>query len=585
MNDRQVLFTQMITELGAAAAGNWEDIQNLLSKFTDMHPKTTELNREEFIKLTAKGTAFITFEYGVDGVSIEITKYARALEVLLNENTEAAIHLIGGDFHPQADALLLPIWRQHKISGINGWAKWDKGKWFSALFLREMPEGSQTSDGVAVEIFKQAASIAERLGRYLTENHVSLLIPVNIASNPGNLALTLAVVIVSEALGLYVINSNHDFFWEGGMPANEIAPGEPAGIRDHFFRNASNRPFFALFESLYPWNGRKWIQVNINKLQSQRLIQQYGFAKEKVVGISTSVGNSLFRSYTQKDVRLARLRMGYIFSRGKPKIHSQPINIFIREIKNWMRNQTPVVISAHSGAVLDATSESLIYMLQPTRILARKRIEKDLHLIGALLQHTSFRESLEADESKQIALHITGPAPIEHKADLEIVLQAFSDVIESLPDSIASRIFLALSVGHEEHASFGENDFSRMRIEDLYHLATAVLFPSEVEGRGLPILEAAACGIPIICSRYNPQEVFAVVVGEGLSEKEQIHYTLFPEGDFTASFLDEAAGLLLNRELHENRIAHNKEAVRLRFSSSALREKFSRLLDQVRTFK
>ena len=70
---------------------------------------------------------------------------------------------------------------------------------------------SPESKNLAIEIFRQAVSIAKKLGKYLIDNQISLLVPVNIASNPGNVALTLGVVLVTELLGISVLNSNHDF--------------------------------------------------------------------------------------------------------------------------------------------------------------------------------------------------------------------------------------------------------------------------------------------------------------------------------------------------------------------------------------
>ena len=116
-------------------------------------------------------------------------------------------------------------------------------------------------------------------------------------------------------------------------------------------------------------------------------------------------------------------------------------------------------------------------------------------------------------------------------------------------------------------------------------MATVIVFPSEAEGRGLPIIESSACGVPIICSRYTPEEAFADVVGEGLSSEQQIHYTLFPEGDFSESTLDEVTNLLLHPELNQERNQHNKEAVRSRYRIAALRETFKELLDHLRRIK
>ena len=120
-----------------------------------------------------------------------------------------------------------------------------------------------------------------------------------------------------------------------------------------------------------------------------------------------------------------------------------------------------------------------------------------------------------------MVLHITGPTPIEHQADLEVVLKSFIDINSGLTDTVSERFFLAFSVGTEEHPCFSEKNFQRLCIEDIYHLANMVLFPSETEGRGLPIIESSAAGIPISCSRYQPEETFKGVVGEGLPEEQK----------------------------------------------------------------
>lgn len=576
--DKRKRYDQMMNTIEESAPSNWEDIGRILSMIEDSASGRSSISWHEYNRRMAKGVAFITFDYGIDGVSIEISKYAQALEDRLKGEGETEIHFIGGDFYPQADSVIKPAWHRFRIPGINGWSKWGKGKWFSGLFYEDMPAGSEAASRLAVEIFQQAVSISRRLGSYLAENDISLLIPVNIHSNPGNMALALAVALVSEGMGMYVINSNHDFYWEGGKPADERKPGEPPGVRDHFFRNASNNPFFTLLKRLYPWNGRYWLQVNINRLQSEKLAGKFGFSEEKVFELSTSVSDKFFEDYSDKDVQSARLRMSYILSDGQPIMHPVPVYTHLAILGEWMGNQKPCILSAREGLALDPTSGNLIYLLQPTRVVARKRIERDIHLLIALIGHPPFREIFENDEKLQILLQITGPTPIEHQSDLEKLLQAYIRMIESLPDQIADRLFLAFSVGNEEHPSYTANGFKRLTIEDIYRMATAVVFPSETEGRGLPIIEASASRIPLICSRYYPEEVFAGVVGEGLEDNKQILYTLFPEGDFNESFLDEVTELLLHPEKSQLRLEHNREAVRLRYSTRSLRETFENLL-------
>ena len=43
---------------------------------------------------------------------------------------------------------------------------------------------------------------------------------------------------------------------------------------------------------------------------------------------------------------------------------------------------------------------------------------------------------------------------------------------------------------------------------ELYRSADAFVFPSKVEGFGLPLLEAIACGVPTICTNISAQSMF-----------------------------------------------------------------------------
>ena len=48
-----------------------------------------------------------------------------------------------------------------------------------------------------------------------------------------------------------------------------------------------------------------------------------------------------------------------------------------------------------------------------------------------------------------------------------------------------------------------ENPASQL-LEALYSLAVALLYPSRFEGFGWPVIEAHACGCPVVCSRSGP---------------------------------------------------------------------------------
>ena len=582
----KVLFKKMKQTLSETNVKRWKDISAVLESVKRDSPEIEAFTDKEFLSALHNGIAFMTYDFGIDGVSIEISKYAHCMEKIFTDahTTLPVLHFISGDFHDKADSVLKPYWNRFHIREMNGWAKWHDGKWFSKLFYEDIPEGSKVSSDIAVEMWSQIVSFAEELGSYVVDKNIALLFPVNIFSNPGNFAIAIATILVSESLGMYVLNSNHDFYWEGGKPISERNPGEKAGVRDHFFRNIKNRTFFSLFKTLYPWNGKRWIQVNINHKQSRYLITHYGFPENRVFDLSTFISDEFLREYTKQDVVSSRRRMTYILSDGKSKISPIPVSKHITNLKNWMKEQKPTVCGFREGLELDLTSKKIIYCLQPTRVIARKRIEKDLHLFSALMNYPDFRMKFESNKDLQLVLHITGPVPIEHQADLETVLGAYTDLCLALPKDISDRIFIAFSVGTEEHPSFKVNGLKRMHIEDIYRLATVVLFPSETEGRGLPIIESSACGIPIICSRYYPEEVFANVIGKNLPKEKQIKYIPFPENDFSHDFLGKVTKLMFG-ENEEELKKHNREAVRMRYGTEVLAETFYELLKTLKKSK
>ncbi len=113
---------------------DWDDISNLLNQIRNQKKPLPITHGEDALKLFSKGAAFITFSYGIDGVSIEISKYAQILTDLFAPFGKASIHIIGGKFYPPAKSVLSSEWHRFEMKGIDGWDKWDNGKWFDALF-------------------------------------------------------------------------------------------------------------------------------------------------------------------------------------------------------------------------------------------------------------------------------------------------------------------------------------------------------------------------------------------------------------------------------------------------------------------
>ena len=570
--------TKALDCLGRSPVESWEDIHRHLDGLVGITTRPLLDLSED-----CDSIGFVTFEYGVDGVSLEIAKYASALEGHFERRgRRPTIHCIGGDFTPSVDYVLASRWRRQTLPGANGWKKWKSGKWFDALFHTDLPEGSEHSNAVAAEIWRQAMAHADLLVRYVVDQKIDWIIPVNVNSNPGNPGVALGIVLATELTGVAVVNSNHDFYWESGMPADERErSGEPPGPRDHFFRNHRNQSFFRLLQRLCPWNGPRWMQLVINSHQAETLVNECGFDATRVLELGTFVEDSYFEPSALRRRAECRRQLARILGGGEEESRVRPVEEFRAGVPVWMDDQSPVVCGLEEGLSLDPSSSSAIWLLQPTRVVPRKRIERDWDLIGALFRYPPFRTMFEENEERTLTLHVTGPIPVEHEEDLVRVLDAYRGVLSELPPSLARRVFQVFTAGKVGQTLRPVNGPPHLTVSDLYVLSDLALLPSQTEGRGLPILESAAAGVPLVCSRYEPHGVFGKVVGESLEPEKQILYSLFPEGRFETGLLQEITDLLFLPEWAGERRRHNRRAVAARYSMRDLTFTFETALTRL----
>jgi len=567
-----------LDELADRKVESWDDIHAVLDGF---QAKTGAAPERDAPSL-AGGVAFLTFDYGIDGVTMEIAKYASCLEQeLRNRGFEPIIHCIGGEFQASADQILADRWRRKRIDQANGWSKWRGGIWFDRMFRAEMPAGSVESCEVAREVWRQAVGFARELAEFLVQSGAGLLIPVNVNSNPGNPALALAAVLASETLGIPVINSCHDFFWESGAPGSGPEPGKSPDARDHFFRNHSNESFFSFIERIHPWNGSHWLTLVINALQKAELIRRTNIEPSRIMEIGTYVEDEFFVPVTAERKMELRRRLGCIMTHGERMVSIELVEDFETRIPDWMKEQQPVVCGAETGLSFDLADPHALWFLQPTRIVPRKRIPRDWDLIESLFQYLPFRLMFEENPELTLTLHVTGPVPAEHEEDLRDVIGGFKHVLRGLPDHIGRRVYLALSAGKLGHSTFQGRGLDHLSIADLYHLADLVTLPSATEGRGLPILEAAAAGLPLICSRYHPREVFEAVIGHELEERGRIRYLHFPEGRIGTALLQEITDLVFLPSASAALSLHNRRAMAARYSKRELTHSFGVAIDML----
>jgi glycosyltransferase involved in cell wall biosynthesis len=120
-----------------------------------------------------------------------------------------------------------------------------------------------------------------------------------------------------------------------------------------------------------------------------------------------------------------------------------------------------------------------LLLLLPVRITRRKNIEKAIEAIGVL-----------KDRGLDVRLLVTGPSAPHHP-------QRSRSYLEELK---SRRTVL----GVDREVVFLADDLGGMladhEVAELYALSDCLLFPSESEGFGLPILEAGMVGVPVVVS-------------------------------------------------------------------------------------
>jgi len=124
----------------------------------------------------------------------------------------------------------------------------------------------------------------------------------------------------------------------------------------------------------------------------------------------------------------------------------------------------------------------------------------------------------EKEEQIKKTFGIIGPyiiyiGAIQPRKNLELLVEAFDEVKKNQPDlklvMVGEKAWLSNGVSEKIEKSMHKNDIictGRVDFESLGHLlraAQAFVFPSLYEGFGIPVLEAFAARVPVICANNS----------------------------------------------------------------------------------
>ena len=570
---------RLIGSLKKEKIRTWFDLGIFIDRFREEHGLYERCTPERYEDFTGRlgkgGVGFITFHYMVDGVTIEIGKYASLFEKLF---PGIPVHYIGGKFRNKSETIIPGRYKKCKIPELAGFKEWDL---YASFFTEEMERGSSSYNALIVSFWEQTLRILKKLGSYVLDQGIEVLYIVNVCSNPGNISAALALVLLSEFMKIPVINNNHDFYFEGGNSRFDLcSKGLKKGPRDFFFTNAHLGEVFSIVEMLFPWESRFWLNVNINTSQTDQLIRYRGHNPSRVMEIGTAVDTS---AYSKSDKR-RNINAFLQFEKVLARYHKQLISYSVEDVEAGPlvseKHPRPILIGHKTCPVEKFSSENIIF-LQPTRIISRKRIELGFSLLKKIMDNKEMQNRLINTPNLKITLLISGPIASGHYDYFRKILKRFRELLEEIPVAFRSRLYLALLLGELDRDAFLKRFQHPIGIPDLYNIASLILLPSKTEGRGLPIIEATACGTPIFCRRYEPEAVYSEVIGEHLGEKERLHVYEFRGKKISKSIVSQIIERVFFPHKFAEETLHNMRIVQQRYSLEALEENINRIIKKL----
>jgi glycosyltransferase involved in cell wall biosynthesis len=569
----------MLSALREETIDTWFDLGLFLDRLREGRevpgrnapPKLSDFERE-----LSTGIAFITFSFGIDGVSIEIAKYAEAFRLFLGN---PKFHYISGCFAEFSDHVIEPDqgnW--HTIETMQGFENWQG---YRDLFSRKLERGGSVYNELIGRLWSEVLLTCERLGEVIESNDIRLLYLVNTNSNPGNVGLALSTMLVSEYLGIPVLNNCHDFYWEGGASAVEReVDGTSRGPRDHFFVNAHLGEIFSLIEMLYPWESRTWISACINASQVERLRSHFGINPANLATIGTAIDTHKYTMLDRRRTKETWSQICQVLKGSRAKLGARRVADLAKEGKLADPGRRPVLIAGTRQSNVDLASSNTV-LLQPTRVISRKRIEVNFKLIEKLFGNPEFAKAFQDHPEKKLTLLISGPVAPGHEAYLERLVREFGEMLKRLRVSVRDRVYLGFLFSEFDRADFRAQYSEPIGMPELYNVASLVVLPSKTEGRGLPIIESAACGVPILTRHYEPVEVFAAVIGEDLAREDRLDVIVISGANLKDATVERVSDRLLSLDRPQDMRRHNRRVVENRFSIEILTRDLGEILERL----
>jgi glycosyltransferase involved in cell wall biosynthesis len=232
-------------------------------------------------------------------------------------------------------------------------------------------------------------------------------------------------------------------------------------------------------------------------------------------------------------------------------------------------------------------------IFRPASIGERECYRRELGLDGFVFLNLGAMST-----NKGLDLLLRGfAAVLEHHPDARLVLKGLTGMYDS--QQRVARALSMLSVDQQsrviDRLSYIGDPMTSMELAQLYCAADAYVAPYRAEGFNMPALEAAACGVPVICTRGGSTDDFvddsfaqkissklvpAAFVGDGSTKN--LGFALKPDLDHLVQLLHT---LIEDRSISETARRSGPDWVRARFTWQLVVDQLlDVMLDRTRDF-
>jgi len=266
---------------------------------------------------------------------------------------------------------------------------------------------------------------------------------------------------------------------------------------------------------------------------------------------------------SKRDIIKAFMQVSSIFANKKETITVHTV----AHHTDSKRSLEPILLGYKTIKNFDFVNNNIVF-LQPTRVVSRKSIELNFKLVKRLFSYDSFAEKFKTNPQLKLSLIVTGPIPHGQQDYYHELKTDFENFLEQLPKEFRSRVLLGFLFSEFDKNEFKKKFKKPLDIEQLYDVASLILLPSQTEGRGLPIIEAAACGTPIFCRQYEPREVYDEVIGRHLDASLRLNVLEFKGSKIPKGLAEKICDHVFYPQNRMVDVTHNRSVINKRYSRS-----------------